>query len=170
MIAFMILAAPRSGTTWAANWLTTDRTLCLHDPLFTHHYSELDSIETTKTLGISCTGAAFFRGWVNRHPARKVVLHRNRYEVNASLAAIGMPEVPQSYFDCLAKIEGRHTDWRDLFGKPREIYEFLTGLPFDEERHALLRDIEMQPEFGRLKVGPEVTRKLVSEMRVAMEN
>jgi len=27
MINFMIVALPRSGTTWAANWLTTDTTL-----------------------------------------------------------------------------------------------------------------------------------------------
>ena len=170
MIEFMLIAAPRSGTTWAANWLTTDTTLCLHDPLFTHHYSELDSIRTGKTLGISCTGAACFREWVNKHPARKVVLHRNRHEINASLAAIGLPEVPPSYFDALARIKGMHADWRDLFDSPRTIYEHLTQLPFDAERHALLCDIEMQPEFGRLKVGPEVTRRLLNEMHAAVEN
>ena len=27
-----VFALPRSGTAWLANWLTTDRSLCLHDP------------------------------------------------------------------------------------------------------------------------------------------
>ena len=89
MIDFMLLASPRSGTTWAANLLTTDTTLCLHDPLFTHHYSELDGIESNKRLGVSCTGLCLFPEYVNSHQARKVVLHRDLREINRSLDAIG---------------------------------------------------------------------------------
>lgn len=163
----MLIAAPRSGTTWAANWLTTDTTLCLHDPLWTRHYTELDAIQSSKRLGVSCTGLYLFPEWVNRHPARKVILHRPLPEINASLEEIGLPAVTPESHASLDLIDGLHFNWRDLFDAPRKIYEYLTGLPFDEERHALLLDIEMQPNFAGLKVGRDVTRRLIGEIQAA---
>ena len=168
MVEFMVIAAPRSGTTWAANWLTTDRTLCLHDPLFECHYEHLDRIHTEKLLGVSCTGLAFFVDWVNAHPARKVVLHRDIKEINESLDSIGLAALDNTYLDRLDRIEGYHTDWSDIFNDPKFIYEFLTQRPFDVERHALLSTIEMQPEFSKLKVGREVTRKLLHEIQMSI--
>ena len=161
----MLLASPRSGTTWAANWLTTDKTLCLHDPLWTHHYSELDGIESDKRLGLSCTGLYLFPEFVNNHPARKVILHRDLSAINASLDAIGFPMITQQQHKMLDQIDGLHFDYKDIFSKPMAIYEYLTGLPFDTERHAFLLDIEMQPKFSGLKIGREVTRKLINELQ-----
>jgi hypothetical protein len=163
MIEFMVLSAPRSASTWCANWLTTDATLCLHDPLFQHHYSDFDQIESTKRLGISCTGTGYFVDWVNAHPARKVILHRDPAAIAASLAAIGLSPPPHKLYDRLDKLNGMHVDWREVFDQPAPIYEHLTGLPFDAERHQALRDIEMQPNFTGLKVGADVTRKLLRE-------
>lgn len=168
MIEFMLIAAPRSGTTWAANWLTTDKTLCLHDPLFTRHYTELDDIESGKRLGVSCTGLFMFPEWVNGHKARKVILHRDLNEINASLEAIGLAGISREYHNRLDLINGIHLDYQDLFDSPRPIYEYLTGLKFDEERHAMLLDIEMQPKFSGLKVGREVTRRLINEIRESL--
>ena len=165
MIDFMLLASPRSGTTWSANWLSTDTTLCLHDPLWTRHYSELDDIESAKKLGVSCTGLYLFPEFVNSHPARKVILHRDLSEINESLDEIGLPMITQQQHKMLDQIEGLHFDYKDIFTKPRTIYEYLTGLPFDEERHELLLDIEMQPKFSGLKIGREVTRKLINELQ-----
>ena len=165
MMEFMVIAAPRSGTTWAANWLTTDTTLCLHDPLFTLHYTELDAYPTKKNFGISCTGIAVFTDWVNAHPARKVILHRDLTHVNQSLSRIGLPPIEKTYIDKLDTIDGMHCDWMDLFVNPRAIYEHLTQLPFDPERHALLKDIEMQPQFAGLNVRRDVTASLFNEMR-----
>lgn len=160
MIEFMLLAAPRSGTTWASNWLTTDTTLCLHDPLFTSHYTELNGIQTNKTLGVSCTGLAYFPDWVNAHPSRKIVLHRDINEINESLEAIGLSEISVDFILKLESIDAIHLPWTDLFEKPKFIYETLLELPFDAERHALLKEIEMQPNFEGLTVGKNVTRKL----------
>lgn len=166
MIRFMVIAAPRSGTTWAANWLTTDRTLCYHDPLYRWHYSELDAIESAKRLGVSCTGLACFPDWVNAHPARKVILHRPENEVRQELVELGLPWMPDGFYRAqLDKIKGQHHQWTDIFERPREIYEYLLELPFDEERHAILREISMQPNFEQLKVDPAVTRRLVDEVR-----
>lgn len=168
MIKFMLLAAPRSGTTWAANWLTTDTTLCLHDPLFHMHYTDIDSYPTKKMLGVSCTGLSYFSAWVNKHPARKVILHRDIKEVNSSLLDIGLPAIDASYMWQLDSIKGLHVNWMDLFNNPRMIYEYLIERPFDKERHKILCDIEMQPKFAGLEINHEVTKRLITEMRTAM--
>lgn len=163
MVEFMLLAAPRSGTTWASNWLTTDETLCLHDPLWTYHYSDLDHIKTDKILGISCTGLYKFPEFINKHPARKVILHRNEEEINASLKEIGLPPI-SNVEDDLNQISGFHVNWKWIFDEPKEIYEYLTGLKFDAERHALLKEIEMQPNFPGLVINRDVTAKLLKEL------
>ena len=104
MIEFMVIAHPRSGTTWAANWLTTDTTLCLHDPLAYRHYAEWDDFESSKMLGVSDCGVCAFPDFLNSHPARKVILHRDRKEIAESL---GMPEFLLSP-DHLDEIQGMH--------------------------------------------------------------
>ena len=169
----MVIAAPRSGTTWAANWLTTDTTLCLHDPLWTMHYTELDSIEErcpnyatiNRTIGVACTGLAMFPDWVNLHPSRKVILHRNRIKINESLIELGLPILGSKWDGALDKIEGEHHDWMDLFNAPKEIYEFLLDRPFDASRHRLLAEIHMQPNFARLHIQPENVRMIIDELR-----
>jgi len=164
MIEFMVLSAPRCGSTWCANWLTTDTTLCLHDPLFTRHYTELDEIQTEKHLGISCTGLALFPEWVNKHPARKIVLHRDINEINESLSDLGFPEVDIDFILKLESIEAIHLPWTDLFDRPDFIHETLLQLPFDAERHALLKEIEMQPKFDKLTVNHDVTRRFLNKI------
>ena len=169
MVEFMVLAAPRSGTTWASNWLTTDKTLCLHDPLWTHHYSDLDKITSRKMVGVACTGLYMFPDFVNSHPARKVILHRDEKEINVSLEAIGLPTLSNTEKD-LCKIAGWHMDWKQIFTKPKAIYEFLTDLEFDEERHSLLKEIEMQPNFEGLTINRKVTFALFNEIQEIMKN
>ena len=164
MIEFMVIAAPRSGTTWCSNWLTTDTTLCLHDPINVAHYSDLDNHQTSKRLGISCTGAGYFLDWVNNHPSRKVVLHRDLDEINASMEAIGLPCVPSAYLDRLWAVKGLHVNWLDLFDNPKEIYETLLELPFDSERHALLKATRVNPMFEKVVVDRSVTRRLMNEI------
>lgn len=166
MLDFMILAAPRSGTTWAANWLTTDTTLCLHDPLVKWTKDELMALESPKRLGVSCTGLALFPSWVNAHPARKVILHRPLSEVDRSLLEIGLTPISQHWDGVLSRIEGVHLNWQEMFTRPQFIYEYLLDLPFDAERWAVLREINVQPHFEGLTVNRAAAAQLMSELRV----
>jgi hypothetical protein len=161
MISFMVIGEPRSGTTWAANWLTTDTTLCLHDPLTTLHYSNWDQIESKKILGISDTGISKFDYWLNDHSAKKVILHRNREEIAMSL---GMPEfldVPSN----LDLIDGMHCHWEELFDNPKPIYEYLLDKEFDAERHAELCKIRMAPLEEKMTFNRQVMDRLITEIR-----
>lgn len=172
MIDFMVIGLPRSATTWAANWLTTDRTFCAHDPLYTTHYSDWDTDirrfphGTGQVVGVSCTGIWRWTNWLNSHPARKVILHREYSEVRRSMEAIGLPAVEPGAAELLQLIDGVHIDYKDLFdaATASRIWVHLTGLPFNVARHHQLRAIEMQPKFAGLSVGREVTKKLMDEL------
>lgn len=164
MIEFMVISAPRSGSTWVSNWLNTDKTLCLHDLLSTVHYREWDSVESKKKLGVADTGVAVFHEFLNEHPARKLIIHRPLEEVNASLEEIGYPKLTSHWDGALDRIRGVHVDWRAVFTNPKSIYEYLLQEPFDEERHAELVKIEMQPQWAGLKINKEVTRNIIREV------
>lgn len=159
MIEFMVLTAPRSASTWTSNWLTTEKTVCVHEPLWHYHYNEIDDnlIYPGRTIGISETGLAKFPDFVNKHPARKIILHRDLKECSDSLVELGFK--PLKYWEgVLENIEGKHYHYTDVFdpAKAKEIYEFLLEMPFDSIRHKLLCEIEMQPHFEGIKVTPQM--------------
>lgn len=164
MIQFMVIGAPRSGTAWAANWLTTDRTLCLHDPLWRHDLESLDNLQTRKHLGIACTGVALFPDWVDQHPARKLILHRDFKEINASLRRMGIKPIPAHWDDILKGIEGLHVSWSDLFEKPLPLWEFIFPfLPFDNERHTELLHYNVQMDFEKVDPDPRAVRAMMEK-------
>lgn len=168
MVSFMVIAAPRSGTAWAANWLTTDRLLTVHDPLMHTHYSEWDRMPVGegKKLGVACTGIAVVAPEILRaFPARKVVLHRPLEEINRSLARLGLSKLSPAWKGALDAVPGMHCDWRELFEKPERIWVYLTGTPFDAERHAALRCLHIEIEPQRAQPNPKVWQRLVGEIR-----
>lgn len=160
-IEFMIIAAPRSGTTWAANWLTTDSTLCLHDPLAYRHHTEWDLMASGKMMGVSDTGVSVFHQWLNAHPARKVILHRDRGEIAKSL---GIPEFLDTPDD-LPNVNGMHVHYTELFDAPKKIYEFLLQREFDQGRHEELRKIRMQPTSESMTLDKDLVVRLIREMK-----
>jgi hypothetical protein len=85
-------------------------------------------------------------------------------EINESLFNIGLPPLDDKTYNKLMLIDGIHLDYREIFTNPKGIYEYLTELPFDPERHEFLMEIEMQPKFSGLKIGHEVTRQLFKEL------
>jgi hypothetical protein len=153
MIDFMVTGMPRSGTTWVANWLTTDDTLCIHDPMYKYHFEELDAIESDKRLGISCTALWRTPDLLAKHPARKLIIHRLLNEVNDSLAnEMGVPTITEEQAESLSSIYGMHVYFPDLFNPviAKEIYEYLLEKPFDAERYAYLVEMNVQPNFDNL--------------------
>lgn len=169
MIEFMVLSAPRSASTWVANWLTTDETLCLHDPLWKYHYSELDGIQSSKRLGLADTGLAKFPDFVNAHPARKVILHRDLKECSDSLEALGFGRL-KHWEGVLDKLSGLHAWWTDVFEykKAEAIHEYLLRKSFDLERHEHLCTMFVQPHFNGIVVDDamrETAQRLLKELR-----
>lgn len=166
---FMVIGLPRSATTWAANWLNTAQTLCVHDPLWETHYDDIDQCIAERAgdrqAGISCTGIWMWPDWVNRHPARKVVVRRPLVESNRSLARIGLPSNPANAVQCLDRIDGFHVPYSDLFTPRAEvIWSHLTGLPFDAQRHRELVTMRIEPNFDTIRPDPHTARRLYAEV------
>jgi hypothetical protein len=148
MIDFMILGPPRSGTAWASVFFSTERATCLHEPLFDHFYQDLDGIaHDRELLGIASTGFEFFGEWVNRHPAKKLILHRPLDQVNRSLNRLGQKPCMPVVIEKLARINGLHVYWAQLFDYPRPLFEHLIGEGFDRDRHARLRQLIITSDF-----------------------
>lgn len=160
MIEFMVIGLPRSGTAWASNWLTTDKTHCLHDPLALHHHSELDGLVSNKRLGVACTGLWAHADWLNAHPAKKVILHRPIEAINRSLEALGVDPY-QAY--TLDHIQGLHVDHEALWSDPETIWQHLTGLPMDWERHKLLASLNVQVGFDRTPADPAIVKRYMEQ-------
>lgn len=167
----MVLSAPRSASTWTANWLTTDKTLCLHDPVLQHRVEALDALPCDRMLGVSCTGMALLTQFVNAHPAPKVVLHRDLDQVNQSLCRIGLSRVGPIWDKALDKIEALHVPYRDVFDPDcaRIIWEhLLPNLPFDVARHANLRAMHVEPNFDKVKVVRDRAREFRHRIEEAL--
>lgn len=159
MIEFMVLSAPRSASTWAANWLTTAKTLCLHDPVLEHVPEDLDKMPCDRRLGIACTAMALLPDFVNRHGARKVIVHRDLGEINTSLETCGLTALPKRWAGALDRIRGFHVYYDDLFDAAgaRAIADAL-DVEFDAARHAQLVAMHVEPQFERIVVRPDRAR------------
>jgi hypothetical protein len=171
-LAFMVIGLPRSATTWAANWLTTTETHCVHDPLRLSPMEGWDALaQPGKRSGVACTAGWTWPETLNAHPARKLVLHRDLSDVTASLARLGYPAPDARLAARLDQVAGLHVAWSELFDpdKAATIWAQLIGSPFDAARHAALREIRVEPKFEALTVRPEAARKLARDLRLALQ-
>jgi hypothetical protein len=95
-----------------------------------------------------------------------VILHRPLAEIDQSLVQIGMTPISKHWEGVLDAIEGVHLDWQELFTRPKAIYEYLLDRPFDAERWALLREMNVQPHFQELTINRAATAQLMNELRM----
>lgn len=151
MIEFMVLSAPRSGSTWASNWLTVGDKICLHDPLNNYSKEELDDIEINgKTIGIACTGLYLEPNWVNEHPAKKIILHRSETEIHESIRKTG-GQIPVIKRNNLHRINGLHLHYSELFTNGIKIWKyFFPEEELDRVRYNLLRNMQVNTDLRRI--------------------
>lgn len=163
-VSFMVIGLPRSGTTWAANWLTQFSSLCIHDPLYRAHYTEweyaLGRNAQGKTLGVSCTGVWRWPDWVNKYKARKLILHRDLGEIETSMSNLNMPSLDLIEAQKnLRQIDGMHVHWLDLFNPDTALHiwkHLITDLPFSRPRHDELTMMKIEPMFTKVPIDKEL--------------
>ena len=166
----MVFAGPRSGTTWAANWLTTDTTLCLHDPMleFTRHDLNKLTLPDNRRLGISCTSALYHPEWVMTQKCPKVFLYRDVAEINLSLRALGLTQIDEiTHLRRIAAFEDKIAvlPWEHMFTPSggRAIAGILK-VPFDAARHNLLRQMRIEPHWAHLNVTARGIMPLITKV------
>lgn len=173
MIEFMVLGGQRSATTWAANWLTTDKTFCLHDPLMSYKIPHLEALQFPgRRKGIACTASYLYPQWVIKQKARKVLLYRDPVEINERLDALGLPRVNvlehNQRLETLIDAGIPVWDWQALFEVKTAVdiwKHLLPDIPFDLHRHHLLTGMNVQPQFNRLEFGKEAMGELVAKIK-----
>lgn len=142
---FIVLGLPRSGTTWAANWLTTDQSLCLHDPFagaLPEHWPH-----DHRRRGISCTAAYLMPRWLALHRCPVVVIERDPAACAASLARIGLG-LPERLQRALAAVQAPRVAFEDLWVERRAQAlwkRLLPGVAFDAVRYRQLREMRIEP-------------------------
>lgn len=169
MIDFIVIGLPRSGTTWLANWLTTDTTVCYHDP-FAHSLPEqLDG--HGKRLGIACTGAYLFPDWLAEHACPVAIIERDPGVCDASLQAMGLPPTTALRKRFYAA-RGRRWSFDDIWNetKARELWAFLLpGIAFDAVRYRLLGEMQIQPHMGKWTPDQRITDELIRRLDAPQE-
>lgn len=156
-VDFIVLGLPRSGTTWLANWLTTERSLCLHDPFATALPERWP--RDGRRFGISCTGAYLLPKWLKAQECAVAVIQRDPAACEASLARIGLGGLG-GLPAALQGVDGRRWQFADLWDEDtaRELWTFLLpGIAFDAPRYRLLREMRIEP------------KEIVADMDVAAE-
>jgi len=144
MIDFMIIALPRSRTTWLSNFLTTDKTFCYHDPLAEmSSYKEILELKTDRITGIADTGVGYFD--LSMFPCRKLIIERNLEDVNREMSK--MLNIPVDMSDLQRRIEdidGVRIQFDDINARLQDIWEYCTGLPYDALRGESLKNYNVQ--------------------------
>lgn len=175
VIDFMIIALPRSGTTWAANLFNTADIYCRHDPLFVQHYSEWDASDNrffpygcgVSHVGISCTAIWRFPHYVNAHAAKKIVITRDFDDVQRSLEQCGAPLLHSTAPEMLSLIKAPKIRFDQLFDFPaaEAMHRHLIGDGlFCKYRFGLLRDMHIEPYFENIKRDFSVDRRVQLEL------
>lgn len=160
----MVIGLPRSGTTWAANFLSTDDCLVVHDPLNHTHYSDWGAFDA-----VSCTGIWRWPAWVNAQQCPKIILERDEAEVMSALERAGAGGIIQAGDSrrLHAIGGGYHMHWRRLFDPAfaKLIWSLAhPGRPFPALRHRELCNMNVQPKLGDIRPDRDVMRRLISEL------
>ncbi len=163
MLSFRVFGLPRSGTTWAANWLTTNESICWHDPCEWAGPCEVEAWARDRlNAGISCTGLWLRDDWRTDVPT--LFLLRDPEEVQRSLQRVGIPPLPAEVFERFdaAVAGGQCVTLQQLLDPDvaERVQDYLLPtIQFNRERHAQLARMNVQPSAAELaRVRAAITR------------
>lgn len=157
---FFVTGLPRSRTAWLSVLLTTDRSICFHEPSpRLNDISELEGVFASQFYdyaGASDSGLGFFiERILEEFAPRTVVIERPLAEVEESLAQFGLPA--SNYCELLKeKLEAAFAhplvmrvpfaaldDWRWV----QQLYwHLMPGLNFDETRFHELAKMRIETD------------------------
>lgn len=153
----MVLGLPRSATSWLSVLLTTDKSLCIHEP-FAGGPPETWPRDDRR-FGISCTGAYLFPAWLRAHKCPTALIVRDPEAVDESLAAMGFGSTEGELQEAFAAADGRRFQFDDIWieDEARALWEFLLPrVPFDALRYRQLVGLQIQPHMDKYRFDPDV--------------
>lgn len=157
---FFITGLPRSRTAWLSVLMTTDDTICFHEP--SRDIANLDDLgkkfesEQHRYVGVSDSGLGFLASDIlERFKPRTLIVERPIQEVEASLDAMGFPA--SNYCEALKAELDLVKDGPLVMRVPfqllgdkrvamRIFWHLMPGIPFDEERFEALSWMNIQTD------------------------
>jgi hypothetical protein len=158
----MIIALPRSRTTWLANFLTTEKTFCFHDPLAEmYSYKEVLNLNTDRLTGIADTGIGWFDTSI--FDCRKLIIERPVSDVNKEMSSLLGQEIDLTpLWANMQRIEALRVPFDQINERLEEIWTYCTELPYDALRAEYL--INMNVQVIELPLNAERLNSLRSEI------
>lgn len=167
MFDFIVIGLPRSGTTWLANWLTTDHSLCLHDP-FSMGWPDTWPRDGRR-FGISCTGAYLMPEFMAGQSCPVAIIDRPAAECEASLTELGFPTgIIQELEEALGEAAGSRFKYASIWDEAgaKELWDFLIpDRGFDVLRYRLLAGMQIQPHMGKWRPDSDVISEVSTHVR-----
>ncbi|HJV24556.1 MAG TPA: hypothetical protein VJ673_02670 [Aromatoleum sp.] len=152
---FAILGLPRSGTTWAANWLSDGSAICLHDPEQDHAPEDILRLNLGRSFGISSSGLWAWPDVIARLECPVLILDRDPGESDASMQRLGLDPLPSWAHDRFAGIKGLRVphEWLWRVGGARAIWNYLrAGKEFDVLRWRELARVRVEPVIEKIRL------------------
>lgn len=164
MKPFFVTGFPRSRTAWLAVWLTTDRTICYHDPMGVT-LEELQARNPGKRVGIS--GPETCLMWEEHQDAPWLVVRREQQAALDAFLPICTQYLPSvSVWEVRKLFDARLTQLNRMRGPQvlrveyeelnmehwaRQVWAHLMpDQPFDVERWRMLNRLNIQQNLAAL--------------------
>jgi hypothetical protein len=162
---FLIIGLPRSRTAWMSLFMTTDNTICYHEP--SEAISSIDQLDpyfnkdNYTFSGISDSNMGFFaRPIMEKYKTKTLVIDRDLITVENSVALMGIPKTDYCSKLKNALIEIKHNP--DVMWVPYHSldslrvlekiwWHLMPGLAFDEDRAKLFMKMNIQVDLGYMR-------------------
>jgi len=139
---FVVCGLPRSRTAWLANFLTYDGLYCYHEGLvgcrnLNEYYDKIGDDGDSTTIP----------HLLDLPDCRKVIIDRDIHRAIQFTEANYGPANYEYYSflkDYLSKMEGLHIPFSEINNSLRQIWEYVTDIPFDGKRANMLIQLNVQ--------------------------
>jgi hypothetical protein len=156
MCDFLILGYPRSATTWLANLFTTEKSICLHEPIATMTMDEIKDHQIEgRYFGASCTGLWMNPEWVNSLDCPVVYIDRDKATCDTDLIDIGIQPIPDYIYKRHEQLKCPMVKFSSVWDENvmEEVWNYLLPhVKFDKLRYNVLKEFNVQPNFGTVRI------------------